>query len=669
MPKTVTPIPHSHYRPDIDGLRALAILLVIIFHAFPKFLRGGFIGVDIFFVISGYLITGIIIKEQQQGCFSLLHFYSRRIQRIFPSLIVVLIFCLVVGWFILLPNEYETLGKHIAAGSIYISNFILQSESGYFDTQAEYKPLLHLWSLSIEEQFYCFFPLLLILCQRFRLNPLYSILTCLIISFFLNIANIKSHPTQVFFYPHTRAWELLIGSAVSCLKTYYAENTVSIIKKYFSTYNIKFFANIVSWFGLILIIFAWYTFDSKKILFPSGWALIPTIGASCLIIAGQNTWFNSRILSNKIAVSIGLISYPLYLWHWVLLSFIHITEIDAPNVRLKITIIVISIFLAWISYYFVERKIRFQKNKILSTALLITLLFIGYLGRCIQQHKINAINYKDNTSVNNALSTKKPVLSTQCHAKFPHADFCQIQHSENLPTALLVGDSHANQLYDGLITKTNVTGGNLLNLAVGDCFPFFDNPDYFNKNCRPLINQALEMAISIASIKTIILASRALTELNQQSFIAKKQLSHYVNIHPHTLIDSDPYVIFQKGMRNTLQRLTKTDKTIIFVLDTPDLEFEPTACINRPWRLSGLATKIPCAISRSRVTHRRQKYLTIIRQVLNEFPSVKVWDTLPSLCDDNYCWASKEGQILYHDSNHLNTAGAVYVSKQFTLEY
>ena len=204
MPKTIEHNPNFSYRPDIDGLRAVAILLVIIFHAFPKFLRGGFIGVDIFFVISGYLITSIILKNQSQNNFSLLDFYSRRIKRIFPALIVVLTFCLVTGWTVLLSNEYELLGKHIAAGSIYISNFVLQSESGYFDIDSELKPLLHLWSLAIEEQFYLVFPLLLIAGKRFRVNPLFIILVSLIASFLANVIQISDNPTEVFFFPYSR---------------------------------------------------------------------------------------------------------------------------------------------------------------------------------------------------------------------------------------------------------------------------------------------------------------------------------------------------------------------------------------------------------------------------------------------------------------------------------
>src|ERR1022692_4879442 len=224
--------PHLSYRPDIDGLRALAIVAVVIFHAFPRWLPGGFVGVDIFFVISGYLITGIILKAQSGEGFSLLEFYSRRIKRIFPALIAVLTFCLVAGWYVLLADEYEALGKHIAAGAGYVSNFVLMSEAGYFDIASELKPLLHLWSLGIEEQFYLIWPLLLILALRVNINPLALTVLLLAISFLLNIANIEQRPTEVFYLPIFRSWELLIGAILAYINLHARHDFERVAKRF-----------------------------------------------------------------------------------------------------------------------------------------------------------------------------------------------------------------------------------------------------------------------------------------------------------------------------------------------------------------------------------------------------------------------------------------------------
>ena len=657
--------PHLVYRPDIDGLRAVAILLVIIFHAFPKFLRGGFIGVDIFFVISGYLITTIILKGQSQNSFSLVEFYSRRIKRIFPSLIVVLSFCLVSGWFILLANEYEGLGKHIAAGSVYLSNFILQSESGYFDTAAELKPLLHLWSLSIEEQFYLFFPVLLIIANRLNVSSLLTILTCLVISFSLNVIQISNDPTEVFFFPYTRAWELLVGSLVSCFNLHFRKIENDTVK----------LANLLSGLGVMLIVAAWVGLDSKKILFPSWWALLPTLGAACLILAGEKAWFNKYILASKIAIYIGLISYPLYLWHWVLLSFARITEIDKPNVTLRLALVLTSMLLAWLTYHFVEKKIRFQKSKFMSLGLLSCLLFIGAMGYLVKQengyparYSLDA-NWSSGEIGNDVFRNSGLISQKKCvdkyskipYEKFPNDEFCLVQDVEKVPTALLLGDSHANQLYLGLTTQTNLTGGNLLNLGAGGCFPFFDNPMNPNKKCRQLIDQSLEMAMATPSIETVILSSRAITEINEKSF------TQHSSLDLKTESENNPYTVFEKGMRKTLQRLLDAKKNVVFILDIPELEFEPIVCVNRPWRLSGQLAKTPCAILRSQVNQRRQKYFSIVSQVLSEFPRVNVLDPLPALCDSNYCWAIKDQKMLYRDNNHLNEVGASYLGEHLFL--
>ena len=662
MSQNIQHNPSFYYRPDIDGLRAVAILLVIIFHAFPKFLHGGFIGVDIFFVISGYLITSIILKNQSQNNFSLLDFYSRRIKRIFPALIVVLTFCLVAGWYVLLGNEYELLGKHIAAGSIYISNFVLQSEAGYFDTDSELKPLLHLWSLAIEEQFYLVFPLLLIIGKRFKISPLLIILTCLSVSFVANVIQINDKPTEVFFFPTSRAWELLVGSLIAYLSIY------SIAKNYAEKY-----ANPLSWLGVILIFSTWILLDSKKILFPSWWALLPTLGAASLIFAGEKAWFNRKILASKIAIFIGLISYPLYLWHWVLLSFLKTTEVEKLSSMLKISVLIISIILAWLTYFFVEKNVRFQKSKFVSLGLLLSLLLIGSVGYVVTLQKGYPNRYKIEASwVEGELGTdifrKRGLVSHKnCFKKyttvqdenFSELDFCLIENASQNPTALLIGDSHANHFYSGLVMNKELTGGNLLNRGSGGCFPFFDNPEKPNSVCKNLVNSVLEEAITSARIKTVILAGRAVSAINEDSFISKD-----LNSTPKDL--TTPYVLFELGMKKTLQRLTLANKKIIFILDIPDLEFHPKECIdNRLWRLEDKAGKSPCAVARSQVDSRRKKYLEIVMPILKEFPNVKVLDPLPALCDENYCWAIKDKKMLYRDGHHLNATGAVYLGEYF----
>lgn len=371
MPLQQPHLSHPKYRPDIDGLRAVAVLAVVVFHAFPDWLRGGFIGVDIFFVISGYLISTIIFENLDKGTFNFYEFYTRRIKRIFPALLTVLIFCFTVGWFFLLSDEYKQLGKHIAAGAIFISNFVLWSESGYFDKSAETKPLLHLWSLGIEEQFYIVWPFLLWFAwkQKFNLFKITIVVACA--SFILNITEIKQDTVATFYSPLSRFWELLSGSLLAWL-TLYKKITFTSVR------NKIDIDNVLSFIGLFLLIFGFWKIN-KDLSFPGKWALVPVLGAVLIITAGSKAWFNRTVLSNKIVVWFGLISFPLYLWHWPLLSFATIIEGETPSYNIRITAVGLSVTLAWLTYRFIECPLRFGINT-KAAALIFLMAIVGCVG-------------------------------------------------------------------------------------------------------------------------------------------------------------------------------------------------------------------------------------------------------------------------------------------------
>jgi peptidoglycan/LPS O-acetylase OafA/YrhL len=361
---------HPKYRPDIDGLRAVAVLSVVFFHAFPTWFTGGFVGVDIFFVISGFLISTILFNSLNNDVFSFTEFYSRRILRIFPSLLVILLACLVAGWFTLLSDEYKQLGKHIAGGASFISNYILSSESGYFNNSADTKPLLHLWSLGIEEQFYIIWPVLLWMGCKRKINFLFVTVTIASISFALNIRGINSDIVSTFYSPQTRFWELLSGS----LLAYTQLNS--------SQWPLKSrpIASALSAIGIILIGFAFLKLD-KDSLFPGFWAILPTLGAVLTISAGKEAWLNRNILSKRILVWFGLISYPLYLWHWPVLSFLRIVRGQTPAVTIRLFAIAFSIFAAWLTYTCIEKPIRYgKKGKHKVFLLLLLMIAMGGLG-------------------------------------------------------------------------------------------------------------------------------------------------------------------------------------------------------------------------------------------------------------------------------------------------
>lgn len=307
---------HPKYRPDIDGLRAIAVLSVVIFHAFPSWIQGGFIGVDIFFVISGFLISTIIFENLDKGTYSFTEFYTRRIKRIFPALILILMASYAFGWIMLFADEFKQLGKHIAGGAGFVSNFVLWKEIGYFDNSAETKPLLHLWSLGIEEQFYIIWPILLWLAWKCKFNLLLVTVAVASISFWLNLQGINQDSLAAFYSPQNRFWELLCGSLLGWLVLNYNNFFLSLSSR---------FQSIISFIGFFLLIYGfWYI--NKNLSFPGTWALIPTLGAVLIIAAGPQAWINRKILSHPIMVWFGLISFPLYLWHWPLLSFMRIVE-------------------------------------------------------------------------------------------------------------------------------------------------------------------------------------------------------------------------------------------------------------------------------------------------------------------------------------------------------
>ncbi len=382
----------SSYRAEIDGLRAFAVLSVVAFHAFPSWLKGGFIGVDVFFVISGFLITSHIFENLDKGQFSFTDFFGRRIRRIFPALILVMACSLAFGWFALLADEFAQLGKHVASGAAFIINFVLVDESGYFDNAAETKPMLHLWSLAVEEQFYIVWPLVLWLAWKLKFNLLTITIFVAAVSFYLNLSFVKSHPTETFFWPMGRFWELLSGSILAWLLLYKSD-PLSRFKLWVDKFVVRIISsneveadgsatsNLMSFFGLLFLAYGVIRIN-ESLSFPSEWALIPVLGAVLIIASGSKAWLNRIFLMNPIAVWFGLISYPLYLWHWPILSFLQIVEGEMPHRDARILAVLLSVLLAWLTYKYIEKPIRFgsAKRKISAALIAIVLFSLGGVG-------------------------------------------------------------------------------------------------------------------------------------------------------------------------------------------------------------------------------------------------------------------------------------------------
>jgi len=327
------------------GLRAIAVMLVLNFHAFPQALPGGFVGVDVFFVISGFLITDIIARELGQRRFSLFGFYARRIRRIFPALIVVLAAVLILGWLWMLPSAYARLGGDVLASAAFSANIALLPQSGYFDVESAKKPLLHLWSLGIEEQFYLFWPLLLMLAARLRWSVLVVAMGLGLFSFVLNVALIGPDPVATFYLPFTRAFELLAGAALARGWSLAGKSALA--------------SNWRAATGLALIVLAVGFLDSHH-AFPGWWAILPVAG-TVLLLSAPAAWLNRAVLASRPLVGIGLISYPLYLWHWPLLVFFAIIKFGELTLLERELVVLASLLLAWATYRLVETPFRFGR--------------------------------------------------------------------------------------------------------------------------------------------------------------------------------------------------------------------------------------------------------------------------------------------------------------------
>jgi peptidoglycan/LPS O-acetylase OafA/YrhL len=666
---------HPAYRQDIDGLRAIAVLIVVGFHAFPKAIPGGFIGVDVFFVISGFLITSIILKSLENKNFSFIDFYSRRIRRIFPALLVVMSACLILGWFALLSNEYAQLGKHAAGGAGFFINFILRRESGYFDNVAETKPLLHLWSLSIEEQFYIILPLLLWLAWKCRLNLLATISFAATLSFFLNLTSTDA--VRGFYFPQMRFWELLIGGVFAYVSmkgcvfwTSLSLERIHSNRKCFTLYAVccmpRTFAsrNARAWLGLLLIT-AGVFIITKSHRFPGWWALFPVIGTILLISTGGHAWFNRVILSNRVLVWIGLISYPLYLWHWPLLSFARIIEGETPPATIRIAAVFLSFALAWLTYRFVEIPLRFGKrSKWKVIALIVLMVAVGISGRVIKNldglEERSAVKAWSKNKVElERLPAKDEACKAYVNIKEPPFPYCRYTKGMAPNIVAVIGDSHAHVAYPGIAKKLQENGIGTILMANSSCPPFMGGEHGTSEEEKRLCKNRIDTIIRIlndrSDIKHVFIFSRGPVYLTGKGFGEELKTT---NGHP--IIETD---VFRSSLQSTIDVLNRYGKKVYYVTENPELGIDATAYLSRPFRIGA---KTRPALSKEIVLARQKDYLNM----LGMLSGVTVINALKSFCSVDTCLALTENDILlYQDSDHLSVTGSDFQANTVLRQY
>jgi peptidoglycan/LPS O-acetylase OafA/YrhL len=613
---------NGQYRPDIDGLRAIAVLLVVTFHAFPTLVRGGLIGVDVFFVVSGFLITTIIFESLSCGEFSLLTFYQRRIRRIFPALLVVLISCLAIGWFVMLPDAYANLAKQIVAAAAFSSNLLLWNESSYFDTAERSNPLLHLWSLGVEEQFYLAWPLVVAFVWMRKLSMLRVALSVGVISFCLNVMTAQTHPIADFYSPFTRAWELLVGSLLATTPRVGFKKT-------------KFRRNIWSTIGAALILLA-AVVVSQTSVFPGWWALLPVIGAALVIAAEESAWLNRKVLANPAVVSIGRISYSIYLWHWPLLTFASYSAAGTPSSSVRVAMIVLSILLALGTYRLVESPLRYGKGGRWKA------------GSLVSAMAVMAV-FGFATNLQGGLPSRFPPIVKQLtdyaygYQRWYREGSCFLRPDQDASAFVscadpnsdrkvlfLWGDSHAAHLYPGYSARGDI---NIVQRNASACPPLIGFSSDIRPFCKSINDYDLALIRRLQPSKVVL--SAAWSQYDWPSYI-ERTVEQLRNAKVHSIIVVGPTPRWNDQLAKVMYDSFRTD---------------PLHTV--PKRL--IMTFKPDIFDLDRK----------LREVANQL-GVDYISPLAILCDQDGCLTSpSDDALMQWDSSHLTAEGSRYLVGRF----
>jgi peptidoglycan/LPS O-acetylase OafA/YrhL len=625
------------YRREIDGLRAVAVVPVVLFHAGLKIFSGGYVGVDVFFVISGYLITSIIIGELEQGVFSIVRFYERRARRILPALFFVMLSCIPFAWLWMAPSQLEDFGRSLVAVSLFASNILFWLESDYFAPAAEEKPLLHTWSLAVEEQYYMLFPLLLLLTWRFgRSRVFYLVAAVAAISLLLCEWSWRTMPVANFYLAPTRAWELLAGSLCAFAQSGAAPRRNDLLAA----------------LGLGLIVFAIFAFDAAT-PFPSLYALAP-VGGTVLIIlfAGDGTW-TARLLALPPLVGVGLISYSLYLWHQPLFAFARVYSTDAPSPSLMLGLALLALALAFLSWEYVEKPFRRKQRvfarpapAILTASAAAMVLFLGAGGVTHATDGFRDLKSTDRQRLLMRTATPSPKRD-ECHTMEAHArdrtPACEY-FSDNVRYAVF-GDSHAVELAYALAEKLRRYDIGIRHFSLSACAPSYRQEKA--SGCADWTAAALGNIIEDPNVETVIVTYR----INDYLF------GDHADTYPALPLqrsEAERHAAWSSYLR-ILQALVAARKKVVLVLQAPELPEVMESLIYDP---TAPATALP-GLSRHWWAARNAYVL----ERLHEIPAgVVVVDPADSFCDATVCYAAQGNVSHYFDDDHMSVAGAAVIA-------
>ncbi|ABI93463.1 acyltransferase (plasmid) [Roseobacter denitrificans] len=629
------------YRAEIDGLRAVAVIPVILFHAGFSGFSGGFVGVDVFFVISGFLITTILIRELDEGRFSLINFYERRARRILPALFFMIAACLPFAWALLVPQDMKDFGQSVTAVTFFASNILFWSESGYFSGVSELKPLLHTWSLAVEEQFYILFPLFLMLAWRWGLK---IVLAGLVVAFLLSLALavvlVTKNPSFAFYMLPTRAWELLAGSFVAIA-----------LYRFPDLPRMGWLAQGGSLLGLGLVLFSIFAYD-KDTPFPSLYTLVPVLGTVLIILCARQGTVVHALLSTRGLVGIGLISYSIYLWHQPLFAFTRYSHAGHPPMAVMGGLIGLSFALAYVSWRWVERPFR-VKGHITRTQVFTfsgaALAGFAALGTVTHFQSGIPARFSPDQQALFATASASP-KRLECHNITRPDQACR--YFTNTPTWAVFGDSHTIELAYGLATRLRARDIGVMQFSYAGCGPQLgaQNAD----ECGQWSQRSMDHLLRDDSIDTVVVSYR----------IAAYLKGKHEGLYPALpdLVEEEKRAQVWDSYVSTLQALVDRGKTVHLVLQAPEVP----ADIKQMVRRAGPGAVAPDKLSLAGVPRAwwaaRMAYVTAR---LEDIPAaVRIHNPADMFCDAVTCYLAQGTKALYFDDDHISLTGAGIIADQ-----
>ena len=651
----------NDYRPEIDGLRAIAVSLVILCHAGFKGFEGGFVGVDVFFVISGYLITKIALNDVAQGNFSISNFYERRARRILPALYLILISCIPFAWIWMLPRDFQDFWMTVTTTSLFSSNIFFVGKAGYFENALKSSPLLHTWSLAVEEQFYLVFPILIYLTKRFGYSASIAFLTFVFISSLIasSIGSL-THPIPTFFLLPTRAWELALGA----LLAFYLpriENSIS------PTAN-----QTLSFLGLSLIITSNFIY-TEHTPFPSIYTLLPTVGAVLIITSGRTGTATASILQFKPIVGLGLISYSAYLWHHPIFAFVRYRSLQPPSQEIFAILCFVVLVLAVITWRYVEipfrskstlGKMRFIQYSVSLTACFVLMGFIGHVLIDKDQQRDDVAEIKNIAQANAQrfdCSKDNPGLSDENL-------YCGVtNYSDDTTTPIAVfGDSHMAAMLPAFETIKSETGGSLIHLGLPGCPPLLD-VDVVKRgngrgNCQA-VSQAQYNFVKTHKAKKVFLIARWSIYTNPPiGSDIKTRFFLTDRLHKTESIE-DSRKVFEHAIRSTVSKYREIGADVFFIEQLPEHRASGRHLYRHLKEQGLLGTKeAKSVIKNASVTHsshdgHHEYYRAIVRATQKDISFTAInFDRV--FCGEDGCSIGNELEAYYEDGDHVNKNGA-----------